>query len=211
MTGQAATTVDINDINRSDGDRAERRALPLTLLILLLCFGALAAAALPVAMGLAATTVALGLAWCLAFVLPVSNLLQNVVTMLGLALGIDYSLLMVSRFREALAAYPPQIAVAVVVGECGATIVGSGLAVIVGLLGLLFSPLLETRSIGIGGALVVVVSMSGALTLLPALLAVLGSNVDWPAPSPAGLRVAAAATSGRHLPRRSYGDRGRRC
>ncbi len=181
VTGQAAMTVDINEINRHDGDLAERRALPLTLAILLLCFGALAAACLPVAMGLATTTMALGLAWCLAFVLPVSNLLENVVSMLGLALGIDYSLLMVSRFRLASAGRRPEIAVAIVMGECGPTIVASGLAVIVGLLGLLFSPLLETRSVGIGGALVVVVSIVAALTLLPALLALLGSNVDWPA------------------------------
>jgi RND superfamily putative drug exporter len=180
VTGQAATTVDINEVNRSDGDRAEARALPLTLLILLLSFGALAAAGLPLAMGLAATTIALGLAWGLAQVLPVSNLLQNVVTMLGLALGIDYSLLMVSRFREALPARDVAAAIALVLGECGGTIAGSGLTVIVGLLGLLFSPLLETRSIGIGGALVVLVAVFAALTLLPALLALLGARVNWP-------------------------------
>ena len=180
LTGQAATTVDINQINRHDGDRAEGRALPLTLLILLLSFGALVAAGLPLAMGLAATTIALGLAWGLAHVLPVSNLLQNVVTMLGLALGIDYSLLMVSRFRELLPGRDGASAVAAVLGECGGTIVGSGLTVIVGLLGLLFSPLLETRSIGIGGSLVVLVAVLAALTLLPALLAVLGRRIDWP-------------------------------
>jgi RND superfamily putative drug exporter len=180
VTGQAATTVDINEINRRDGDIAERRALPLTLLILLLSFGALAAAGLPLAMGLAATTIALGLAWILAHVLPVSNLLQNVVTMLGLALGIDYSLLMVSRFRELLPGRDAPAAVAAVLGECGGTVAGSGLTVITGLLGLLLSPLLETQSIGIGGALVVLVAVFAALTLLPALLTLLGARVDWP-------------------------------
>ncbi len=180
VTGQAAMTFDVNAINRHDGDRAERRALPLTLLVLLLGFGTLAAAGLPVAMGVAATTIALGLAWCMACFMPISNLLQNVVTMLGLALGIDYSLLMVSRYRELLPARNPADLVASLLGECGGTIVCSGLIAMVGLLGLLASPLLETRSIGIGGALVILVAMLAALTLLPALLAVLAPRKGRP-------------------------------
>jgi RND superfamily putative drug exporter len=178
VTGDAAVNYDINTASAEGGDRAEKRALPLTLVILLIAFGTVAAALLPFLMGLATTTVSLGLAFLLAHLLPVSNLLGNVVTMIGLAVGIDYSLLMVKDFRERLRAQPAAEAVAATVAEAGSTICWSGTTVAIGLLGLLFSPLLETRSVGIGGALVVLVSVAAALTLLPACLAVTGARIE---------------------------------
>jgi hypothetical protein len=99
----------------------------LTLVILVLAFGTLIAAGLPFLMGLAATMVALGLAFLLARAMPVSNLLGNVVTMIGLAVGIDYSLLMVKDYRERLRTAAPVDAVAATVGEAGATICLVGL------------------------------------------------------------------------------------
>ena len=139
----------------------------------------LIAAALPFLMGVATTRVSLGLAFILAHLMPVSNLLGNVVTMIGLAVGIDYSLLMVKDFRERLREAPGLLeAVAETVAEAGTTILWSGSTVAIGLLGLLFSPILETRSVGIGGALVVLVSVLAALTLLPACLAILGNWVE---------------------------------
>jgi RND superfamily putative drug exporter len=178
LTGNAAVNYDVNTSSAEGGDRAEKRALPLTLIILLVAFGTVAAAALPFLMGLATTTVSLGLAFVLAHLLPVSNLLGNVVTMIGLAVGIDYSLLMVKDFRERLKAAPLHEAVAATVAEAGTTICWSGTTVALGLLGLLFSPLLETRSVGIGGALVVLVSVSAALTLLPACLTLIGPWIE---------------------------------
>ena len=100
MTGGAAGDFDVNELSASGGDRAEKRALPLTLAILAVAFGTLVAAGLPFLMGLATTTVALGAAFLLAKIVTVSNLLGNVVTMVGLAIGIDYSLLMVTHYRE---------------------------------------------------------------------------------------------------------------
>ena len=178
VTGNAAADLDVNTWSAMGGDRAEKRALPLTLGILLLAFGTLVAASLPFLTGLATTTVSLGIAFLLAQVMPVSNLLGNVVTMLGLAIGIDYSLLMVTYYREAAA---PSVAhgVTAAVGRGGRTIAWSGVTVIIGLLALLLSPILETRSVGIGGALVVCVSVLAALTLLPALLMLLGRRIDW--------------------------------
>jgi RND superfamily putative drug exporter len=188
VTGAPAFDYDINTASAEGGDRAERRALPLTLCILVLAFGTLIAAALPFLMGLTTTMVALGLAFLLARLMPVSNLLGNVVTMIGLAVGIDYSLLMVKDYRERLLTGAPADAVEATVGAAGATIAWSGSTVAIGLLGLLFSPVLETRSVGIGGALVVAVSVLAALTLLPACLVLLGRNIDrWPV-IPAGLR-----------------------
>jgi RND superfamily putative drug exporter len=177
VTGGPAADYDINTSSAQGGNHAEKRALPLTLAILLLAFGTLIAAALPFLMGIATTRVSLGLAFVLAHLMPVSNLLGNVVTMIGLAVGIDYSLLMVKDFRERLHEAPSLLeAVAETVAEAGTTILWSGSTVAIGLLGLLFSPILETRSVGIGGSLVVLVSVLAALTLLPACLALLG---DW--------------------------------
>jgi len=185
VTGDAAVNYDVNTASAQGGDRAEKRALPLTLIILLIAFGTVVAALLPFLMGLATTTVSLGLAFLLAHVMPVSNLLGNVVTMIGLAVGIDYSLLMVKDFREHLRSQPLAQAVAATVAEAGSTICWSGTTVAIGLLGLLFSPLLETRSVGIGGALVVLVSVCAALTLLPACLAVIGMRIErWAIPKP---------------------------
>jgi putative drug exporter of the RND superfamily len=181
LTGGPAADYDINTSSAQGGDRAEKRALPLTLAILILAFGTLLAATLPFLMGLATTTVSLGLAFMLARLMPVSNLLGNVVTMIGLAIGIDYSLLVVKDYRERLRHSPVLEAVAQTVAEAGTTILWSGSTVAIGLLGLLFSPILETRSVGIGGALVVLVSVLAAVTLLPACLALLGNRIErWP-------------------------------
>ena len=179
VTGRAAADLDINLWSAAGGDRAEKRALPLTLAILLVAFGTVLAAGLPFLTGLATTTVSLGLAFVLARLMPVSNLLGNVVTMIGLAIGIDYSLLMVTYYREQAATATVAASAANAVAQGGRTIAWSGLTVIIGLLGLLFSPILETRSVGIGGALVVCVSVLAALTLLPAALALLGPRIDW--------------------------------
>jgi RND superfamily putative drug exporter len=179
VTGGAAADLDVNAWSAEGGDHAEKRALPLTLAILLVAFGTLVAASLPFLTGLSTTTVSLGLAFVLACLMPVSNLLGNVVTMIGLAIGIDYSLLIVTHFREHAPGTPLAERVAGTVALAGRTISWSGLTVIIGLLGLLLSPLLETRSVGIGGALVVCVSVLAALTLLPAALVLLGPRIDW--------------------------------
>jgi putative drug exporter of the RND superfamily len=181
VTGGPAADFDVNAWSATGGDHAEKHALPLTLIILMLAFGTLVAAGLPFVMGLATTTVSLGLAFLLAEMVPVSNLLSNVVTMVGLAIGIDYSLLMVTHFRE----HDPQDTVAetvaATVAQAGQTISWSGVTVMVGFLGLLFSPILETRCAGIGGAMVVCVSVLAALTLLPASLVLLAPYLErWP-------------------------------
>lgn len=181
VTGGPAVVVDLNRWSAEGGDRAEKRALPLTLGILIVAFGTLVAAGLPFLMGLTTTTIALGLAYVLALLIPVSNLLSNVVTMIGLAIGIDYSLLMVTHYREHAHESDIVTAIANTIGQSGRTIAWSGLTVMIGLLGLLWSPILETRCVGLGGALVVFVSVMAALTLLPAALVLLGPYIDrWP-------------------------------
>jgi RND superfamily putative drug exporter len=178
VTGGPASDFDVNTLSAVGGDRAEKRALPLTLAILVIAFGTLIAACLPFLMGLATTTVSLGLAFLLASLVPVSNLLSNVVTMVGLAIGIDYSLLMVTHYREQARRNTVTETVAATVAQAGQTISWSGLTVMVGFLGLLFSPILETRCAGLGGALVVCVSVLAALTLLPSVLVLLGPWIN---------------------------------
>jgi RND superfamily putative drug exporter len=181
VTGGPAADFDVNALSAVGGDLAEKRALPLTLAILAVAFGTLIAASLPFLMGLATTTVSLGAAFLLAETVPVSNLLSNVVTMVGLAIGIDYSLLMVTHYREYAPCETVAATVAGTVAQAGQTISWSGVTVMVGFLGLLFSPILETRCAGIGGALVVCVSVLAALTLLPALLVLLSPYLErWP-------------------------------
>ncbi len=178
-TGTAPINLDTRRTSAEDIGRAEARALPLTLLLLLWTFGAVVAATLPVLLGLVATVLALGAAAILTQWWTPAILLQNVGTIMGLALGIDYALLTVSRFREALAAGASVAdAVAATRRQAGHTIMLSGVAVAVGFAALLVAPATELRSAAVGGLLVVVGAVLAATTLLPSLLALLGRRVD---------------------------------
>jgi RND superfamily putative drug exporter len=179
-TGETPLNVDLRRTSAADVQRAERRALPLTAALLLLAFGAVAAAAVPVGAGALAIAIALGAASVAAAVWPLSILLQSVVPMLGLGLGIDYALLMVSRFRDALAAGRDATAAAEEAAEhAGHTILLSAATVALGFLVLLTVPLNEMRAIAAGGLLVVIASALLATTLLPGVLTLLGPRIDW--------------------------------
>lgn len=187
VTGRSAVTYDLNLFSARDTARAEMRVIPLTLLILLLAFGSVVAAGLPVAMGVISTTVSMGAVYLMASRWEMSNLVQNVSSMIGLAVGIDYSLLIVHRYREALraagAGEGPEArgaALVAAMATAGRAVFFSGLAVMIGLAGMLFAPCMEPQSIGWGGCLVVLVSVAAALTFLPALVIVLGPALEWP-------------------------------
>jgi RND superfamily putative drug exporter len=179
-TGETALNVDLRRASSLDVRDAERRALPVTAAFLLFAFGALAAALIPVVAGAGAIAVTLGAAAVAARIWPLSIVLESVVAMLGLGLGIDYALLMVSRFREGLAAGAGADAAAEAAARyAGRTILLSGATVALGFAVLLTVPLNEMRAIAVGGLLVVVVSALIATTLLPGVLAILGARVDW--------------------------------
>lgn len=178
-TGEDPLNHDLRQASASAVSRAERHALPLTLALLLIAFGAAAAAAIPVAAAAFAIALALGGAALAARAWPLSIVLQNVVSMLGLGLGIDYSLLLVSRFREARhAGRDPTAAAVEAAHAAGHTVLVSAAAVAVGFAGLLAVPLADLRSIAVGGLLVVSASALLAVTLLPGILAWLGPRVD---------------------------------
>jgi RND superfamily putative drug exporter len=179
-TGETALNVDLRRTGFEDVKRAERRALPIIALLLLFAFGALVAAAIPVAAGALAIAITLGAAALVARVWSLSLLLQSIVTMLGLGLGIDYALLMVSRFRDALADdVDPLVAARVAARHGGHTILLSASTVALGFMALLVVPLTDLRGVAAGGVLVVLVSALLATTLVPGALAVLGHRVDW--------------------------------
>src|SRR5439155_1071111 len=178
-TGDVALNFDLRRTSAAQAHGAERRTLPLTLLLLVWAFGAVAAALLPTVVGMLAISLTLGVAVIISARWPLSILLQNVVTMLGLGLGIDYALLMVSRFREARAAGAGATQAAEVAArQAGHTIALSGVAVSIGFAALLLVPLNELRSVAVGGLVVVTVSVLLATTLLPGVLAWLGPRVD---------------------------------
>jgi RND superfamily putative drug exporter len=191
VTGRAALLYDLNLFNAADSQRAEARALPLALVVLVVVFGSLVSAALPLALGLGATLLALSVVPFLVHATPLNILYQNVATLLGLALGIDYSLFMISRYREqrAAAVCSRDEALATTMGSAGVAITYSGLTVLIGLTGLLLTPIFELRSIGLGGLMVVTMSLLLSLTLLPALLVLLDPWLGSPKKLAAALRL----------------------
>ncbi|MEN9355137.1 MAG: putative rane protein [Fibrobacterota bacterium] len=182
LTGPAVLSVDFSRFSEKDTSRAEGRALPVTALLLLLVFGSLWRLGIPLLVGVIASTLTLGAAWILSIQgMSLSILLQSVASMLGLALGIDYALLLVCRYQELRqAGEESSQAAALAVSTSGRAICESALAVTIGLGALLWTPLSETRSIGMAGCVVAFLAALGALTLAPALLVLLDRHVRWP-------------------------------
>ena len=177
VTGEPAVYADLENLSARDLRTAETWALPLVLIVLLLVFGGVVAAALPIIGGGMAVSVTLGVVYLLAHRVDLSIFVMNTASMLGLAVGIDYSLFVVSRFREELAAGRSVAdAIEETVAHAGRAITFSGIAVVIGLLGLIAFQYMSLRSIGIGGAIVVFFSVAAALTLLPAILGMLGTQ-----------------------------------
>ena len=188
LAGGPAFYGDIQKVSEADLRRAELVSLPLAAIALLLVFGSVVAAGVPLVIGGAAVVTALAVIFGLASVTPMSIFVLNLATLLGLGLGVDYSLLMLSQFREELArrtapgmradAEAVEAAVRVTVATAGRAVFFSGLTVLLGLLGLVLFEFMILRSVGIAGALVVGIAVAAALTLQPALLSILGSRVD---------------------------------
>jgi RND superfamily putative drug exporter len=181
VTGRAPLDYDERRLIAEDSARGELRVLPVTLAILVLAFGAIGAALLPIGIGVLGVLVAAAAIGLIAGATPVSIVARTIITMVGLGVGIDYSLLMVRRFREELGlGHGPAEAAIRTVRTAGQAVAISGTTVILGFAALLLTPLIETRSVGLAGIVVVIVMMLLTITLLPALLALLGWRIDWP-------------------------------
>jgi RND superfamily putative drug exporter len=181
VTGEIPIGFDGARVLAEDTTTAEHRIFPLAVVFLLVVFGAVAAAGIPVLVGGAAAVLALGLLFVFGHVMSLSAMAQSIASMVALGIGIDYSLIIVSRFREELAkGREVREAVAETTAHACQAIVYSGLTVMIGFLALFIPNLIDTNSLALAGSLTVLVAVLLATTLLPAVLGVLGRWVDWP-------------------------------
>jgi RND superfamily putative drug exporter len=177
--GPVALNHDFTEMVKSDLRRAEWVVLPLVLVFLVVVFGSVVAAALPLAVGVLGVACGMAVTGLLARVMPVSAYAANVVSMIGLGVAIDYSLFVVSRFREELEdGHAPQAALSRTLATAGRTVIFSGATVGIGLLGMILLRMGSVSTIGIASTVVVAFSVLYSLTLLPALLAILGPRVN---------------------------------
>jgi RND superfamily putative drug exporter len=179
LTGEIPLNFDIRKASADDVRRGESLVIPATLALLLVAFGSPIAALIPLAVGELAIATTMAITGFLAQRWHLSILVQNLAAMLGLGLGIDYALLMVSRFREAISAGHDGPAASVIAArQAGRTLLISASTVAIGFLALLIVPISEIRSIGIAGFLVAAMSVLLTNTLVPAVLALLGKRID---------------------------------
>ena len=179
VTGAASINSDFSHTAETDLRKGEGIGVPIALVILLIVFGAVVAAGLPILLSLIGITLAVALTALVGQTFDVSVFAINMVSMMGLATGIDYSLFIISRFREERARGRDKLdAIAVTGGTASRAVLFSGLTVVLALLGLLIVPTNIFASLAIGAILVVTMSVIAALTLLPAVLSILGDRVN---------------------------------
>ncbi|MFF5032559.1 MMPL family transporter [Nocardia salmonicida] len=165
--------------SKTDIAKGEAIAFPLTLIALMFVFGGLVAASLPLLVAIGTVLTTMGALWLLTLFTPLSVTATNVATLLGLGLAIDYSLLIVNRYRDELSeGRTPAGAVATTLRTAGRTVAFSALTVAVALAGLLFFPLLAIRSMGYAGIVVAALAALVSLTVLPAALLLIGTRID---------------------------------
>jgi putative drug exporter of the RND superfamily len=178
VTGQAAIEHDLDPVFGEDLVRGELIAIPIALVILVFTFGTLAFL-IPFAFALVTIPTSLGIVWIFANFLELSTYLENLVSLIGLGIAIDYSLLVVYRFREELRSGASRDdAIVKTMATAGRAVVFSGTAVAIGLAMLLFMPLPFMRGFGIGGLVIPTVSVLAAVTFLPAALSLAGERLD---------------------------------
>ena len=180
MTGSYTLDHDFNELSTSDLEKGELQfGLPAALVVLLLVFGALVAALIPMSIAIVSIIVAVATTAVLGQVTSLSFFIVNMITAMGLALGIDYSLFVLSRYREERAAGRDKIAAIIGTGGTSSkAVLFSGTSFVVALLGLLLVPDTILRSLALGAIIVGLITMAAALTLLPALLSLLGDRVN---------------------------------
>jgi RND superfamily putative drug exporter len=179
IAGGPSFYADIQSVSETDLQRSELISLPLAAVVLLLVVGSAVAAGLPLAVGGATVIVALAAIFGVAQATRMSIFVLNLTTLLGLGLGVDYSLLLVSRFREELGRGAKLgDAVQRTVATAGRAVFFSGVTVMLGLAGLALFDFAILRSIGIAGAITVAIAVASSVTLMPAILSLLGPRVN---------------------------------
>ena len=178
--GSASANHALNATIGKDFSKAEKMSLPITFLILLLAFGAFVAAGVPVLLAFSAVLASVGLSSLVSHVAHASDATNSVILLIGMAVGVDYSLFYVKREREERAAgHEGREAVHRAAATSGQSVLVSGATMLVAMAGMLFAGSGVFTSIGIGAMIVVFVSMVGSLTVLPAILSKLGDRLEW--------------------------------
>jgi len=177
--GKAALYSHVNEISRSDLETAELLSFPITLIVLLLVFGSGVAAGLPVLLAMVSLVITLGLLYLLTMVTTLSIYVTSTASIIGIGVGIDYALFIVTRYREELAkGMPGRDAVIKSVSTSGRSVAISGLTVVVALAGMFLVDIQGFRSMAIGSMTVVALAVVASLTLLPAVLGMLGPRIE---------------------------------
>ncbi len=184
MIGNASINHTFEELAESDLQKGESIGIAVALIILALIFGGVVAAFVPILMAIVAILVAIGLTPLIATIVELNSFVPNIITMMGLAVGIDYSLFILSRYREERErGLDKQQAIEASSGSAGRAVVFSGLTVVLALLGMLIIPERTFQAFGIGAILVVFVAVIAGMTLLPALIGIIGDKV-WAIRSP---------------------------
>ena len=198
MVGDASTAHENNELAENDLRKGERIGIPIALIILLVLFGTVTAALMPIGLSIACIVVAFGITALIGQAFELVFFVTLMIIMIGLAVGIDYSLVIISRYRDELArGLDKQEAIERAGATAGRTVLFSGLTVVIALCGILIVPFSFFQSLALGAILVVLVAMAATLTLLPANLALLGPRINHlPIPFFGGARVRASESSG---------------
>lgn len=178
MTGEPVIVKDLNHASQEDLAKAEMIGLPIALFVLILAFGGIVAAAIPIIIGIVSILTTMGIVYFYSYGNHLSIFILNIIPMIGLALSIDFALLFINRFKEEITNKPINEAVQTTVSTAGRSIIFSGLCVFIGLSGLLFIKIDLFQNVAIGGMTVVLVSVLTAITFLPALLSFMGHRIN---------------------------------
>lgn len=183
--GTLSINEEFSGVAADDLIQGEAIGVPIALLVLIAVFGALIAPGLPLVLGIFSIGTALGIVTLVGQFEELQLFIENMVTMLGLAIGIDYSLFIVERYREQRRlGYDKQRAIELAGGTAGKAVLFSGLTVILALIGVMLVPINIFFSLGLGAVIVVAVAVVLTLTLLPAMLSLLGDRINWPRKTP---------------------------
>jgi putative drug exporter of the RND superfamily len=178
MTGEPIIVRDLNIASQEDLAKAEMIGLPIALLVLILAFGGLIAASIPLIIGVVSILATMGTVYFFSYGADLTIFILNIIPMIGLALSIDFALLFINRYKEELENKSIQEAIEISVSTAGRSVIFSGLCVFIGLSGLWFIQIDIFQNVALGGMVVVLLSAICALTFLPAILAVIGSRIN---------------------------------
>lgn len=177
LTGEPVIVKDLNRASQEDLAKAEMIGLPIALVVLVLAFGSLVAASLPIIVGVISIATTMGIVYFFSYAFDLTIFILNIIPMIGLALSIDFALLFINRFKEEIAHSSVEKAVITTVATAGRSILFSASCVFIGLLGLMFIEIDIFRNVAIGGMTVVLIAALSAITFLPAILALLGKRI----------------------------------